>query len=355
MGVKPGQTGTGQRPSHAEAAKRAIERRRQFVDGAIEDAVPTDGSADLPDASRHLIEAGGKRLRPAVLLLAAESLVGATPDELDYRAVPATDGASVDVLRAAASIEILHSFTLIHDDIMDDDDLRRGVAAVHREYDLSTAILAGDALYSKAFELLLGVGASPERTVRASSELARTCSRLCEGQSLDLAFETGVADPAEYLEMVEQKTGRLYAAAVATPAILLGYDDAVEPLLQYGLDVGRAFQIKDDLLDLTTPSEKLGKQRGSDLVEGKHTLVTAHARQQGVDVDALIDADSETVDEAAVEDAVAELEAAGSIDYAHRTARELIASGKARLDVLPDNESRKRLEDIADYLLAREY
>ena len=260
-------------------------------------------------------------------------------------------------MSAAVSIEIIQSFTLIHDDIMDDDPMRRGVPAVHEAYDLSTAILAGDTLYSKAFESMLETGAPAQRSVRALSELATTCTQICEGQSMDIEFETYDAVAAdEYMEMVELKTAVLYAAAASIPAILLGYDDAVDALYGYGLDVGRAFQIQDDLLDLTTPSDKLGKQRGSDLVENKQTLITVHARDQGVDVDGLVDADSEeALEERAVEAAVAELEDAGSIQYARETALDLVASGKSHLEVLPQNEPRSLLEDIADYLVEREY
>jgi geranylgeranyl diphosphate synthase type I len=156
---------------------------------------------------------------------------------------------------------------------------------------------------------------------------------------------------------VEWKTAVLYAAAASIPAVLLGADDGtVEALSQYGLDVGRAFQIQDDLLDLTTPSEELGKTRGSDLVEGKRTLITLHARERGLDVDGLVDADSvEAVDEAEIEAAVAELREAGSIEFARRTASELIEDGKARLDVLPGDESAELLRGIADYLVERTY
>ena len=120
--------------------------------------------------------------------------------------------------------------------------------------------------------------------------------------------------------------------------------------------MGRAFQIQDDLLDLTTPSEKLGKQRGSDLVENKQTLVTLHARQQGVDVGELIDTDSvEAVSEAEIDAAVERLREVGSIEYARQTGEDLIASGKQNLEVLPDNESRYLLEGIANYLVERDY
>jgi len=340
-----------------QAVEEAVAERRAVVNGAIDEDLPLAAPEDLYEASRYLLKAGGKRLRPTVLLLVAEALADVAPRSTDYRAFPATDGTEIDVLTAAISIEIIQSFTLIHDDIMDDDGMRRGVPAVHEAYSLSTAILAGDTLYSKAFENMLATGTTPDRSVRALSRLARTCTQICEGQSLDIGYENSVAvTPEEYLEMIELKTAVLYAASSSIPAVVLGHDDAVEPLYGYGLDVGRAFQIQDDLLDLTTPTETLGKQRGSDLVEGKGTLVTVHARQQGVDVDGLVAADStEAVTEAEIDDAVATLEAAGSIEFARETAREFVASGKDHLEVLPDNEARRLLDGIADYLVEREY
>ena len=339
------------------AVEETLERRRAVVNDAIGEDLPIEEPERLYEASRYLLEAGGKRLRPTILLLAAEALADVEPESESYRRFPAIDGNEVDVMAAAVSIEIIQSFTLIHDDIMDDDDMRRGVPAVHREYDLSTAILAGDTLYSKAFENMLDTGAPADRSVRALSELATTCTEICEGQSLDIEFEKRMAvTPDEYLGMVELKTAVLYAAAASIPAVLLGYDDAVEPLHSYGLDIGRAFQIQDDLLDLTTPTEKLGKQRGSDLVEGKRTIITVHARDQGVDVENLVSTDSvEEVTEAEIDEAVGTLEAAGSIEFARSTAQELIDSGKSHLETLAENDPHRLLDDIADYLIEREY
>ncbi|MFB6183014.1 MAG: geranylfarnesyl diphosphate synthase [Haloarculaceae archaeon] len=344
--------------SAASSVERALERRRELVNDAIPEEIPVAEPERLYEASRYLLDAGGKRLRPTILLLVAEALADVPPLSESYRSFPTVDGGEVDVMAAAVSVEIVQSFTLIHDDIMDDDDLRRGVPAVHEHYDVETGILAGDTLYAKAFESMLDTEAGPERSVRATERLATTCTEICEGQSLDIAFENraDAVTPEEYLEMIELKTAVLYAAAASIPAILVGAEAAVDPLYRYGLDVGRAFQIQDDLLDLTTPSERLGKQRGSDLVEGKQTLITLHARQQGVDVDSLIDAGSTAaVTESDIDDAVAELEAAGSIQYARETAQDLVDSGKGHLDVLPDNEARRTLEGIADYLVEREY
>jgi geranylgeranyl diphosphate synthase type I len=336
----------------------AVRHRRDLVNAAIDEDLPMADPERLYRATRYLLEAGGKRLRPTVVLLAAEALADVEPRSTDYRSFPTLDGGVADVMKAAVGIEVIQSFTLIHDDIMDDDDLRRGVPAVHKEYDLSTAILAGDTLYSKAFEFMTGTGAAPENGLEATRLLATTCTHICEGQALDIDFETrGDVLVDDYLSMVEHKTAVLYGAAAATPAVLMGADEeTVDALYQFGIESGVAFQIHDDVLDLTVPSDELGKRRGSDLVEDKQTLITVHAREHGVDVDGLVDATRvENVTEAEIDDAVGELEAAGSIEYARSTAAELAADSKARLDVLPDNEARSLLADIADYLVTRGY
>jgi geranylgeranyl diphosphate synthase type I len=343
--------------SHS-AVESAIKARRDVVNEAIPEELPVTRPERLYEASRYLLDAGGKRLRPTMSLLVAESLAERSAEAIDYREVPDDHGGTVDILAGALAVEVIQSFTLIHDDIMDDDDLRRGVDAVHREYDLSTAILAGDTLYSKAFEILLGTDAPPDRSVAAASRLASACTKICEGQSFDIAFETQAdVTTEEYLEMVELKTAVLFGAAASIPAMLLGADeDVIDALYGYGIDVGRAFQVQDDLLDLTAPSEQLGKQRGSDLLEDKQTIVTLHARQQGVDVDGLLAEETvETVTEADVDAAVEQLEAAGSLEFARETATDLVASGRDHLEVLPDNEARDLLAGIADYLVERDY
>ncbi|MFP8958612.1 geranylfarnesyl diphosphate synthase [Natrialbaceae archaeon A-CW3] len=341
-----------------KAVLEAVGERRELVNEAIPEELPIQRPERLYEASRYLLDAGGKRLRPTVLLAAAEALADVETLSTPYREFPTLTDSTVDIMAAAVSVEVIQSFTLIHDDIMDDDDLRRGVPAVHRAYDLETAILAGDTLYSKAFEIMLQTGADADRTVQALDILAKTCTKICEGQSLDVSFEArDDVTTDEYLEMVEQKTAVLYAAAASLPAVLLGAgQETVDALYGYGLDVGRAFQIQDDVLDLTVPSEKLGKQRGSDLVENKQTLITVHAREQGVDIESLVDTtDVDAVTEAEIDDAVAILEDAGSIEYANEKARDLVARGKARLEMLPDNEAHDLLLQVADYLIERGY
>jgi geranylgeranyl diphosphate synthase type I len=344
--------------STEEQVLAAVRERRDRVNAALDEDLPPSEPERLWEASRYLLKAGGKRLRPTVTLLAAEAIADVPPLSVDYRRFPTLDGSEVDVMAGALSIEVIQSFTLIHDDIMDDDALRRGVPAVHEAYDVDTAILAGDTLYSTAFEIMAETGAAPANGLEAMRLLAETCTRICEGQALDVEFE-GRSEvlPEEYLEMVESKTAVLYGDAAATPAILLDADgDVVDALYSYGINAGSAFQIQDDVLDLTVPSDKLGKQRGSDLVGNKETLITLHARQQGVDVDGLVDAEcADALTDAAVEAAVETLNEAGSIDYAREKARSLVDHARADLTVLPDNEARSLLEAIAEYLISRGY
>ena len=146
----------------------------------------------LYEAGRHLVDAGGKRLRPSMLLLAGEAVGG--------------DAAAL--APAAVSIELIHNFTLIHDDIMDNADVRRGRPAVHKLWGLSGAILAGDTLYSKAFQVLGMTKARPDLILGAMNMLSKTCTAICEGQWLDMEFEAKErVSEAEYMEMIEKKTG----------------------------------------------------------------------------------------------------------------------------------------------------
>lgn len=160
------------------------------VDKAISEMLPIAYPDELYKASRYLPDAGGKRLRPATLVLAAQA-VGSNLN---------------DVLPAAVSVELVHNFTLIHDDIMDEDSFRRGMEAVHVKWGLAGAILAGDTLYSKAFEILAGMDNDPARLNKCIELLSQTCTQICEGQWMDIEFEhRDDVTKEEYLEMVEKK------------------------------------------------------------------------------------------------------------------------------------------------------
>lgn len=315
-----------------------LERRAILVSDAIEVFLPVVRPRGLYEASRHLVDAGGKRLRPAMLLLAAEA-VGGDP---------------VAVLPAGLSIELVHNFTLIHDDIMDNADVRRGKTAVHLLWDLSGAILAGDTLYSKAFQILGMARADAKLVLAAMDMLSKTCTSICEGQWLDLEFEKrGRVSEDEYLEMIEKKTGVLYAASAWTGGVLSGAtNDELNGLEEFGRLVGMGFQIHDDVLDLIAPVEVLGKPRGGDLVEGKKTLIMIHAIENGVELDIF---GKEGAAPEVIEDALFKLQESGSIDYARERAELLVERGKAALSVLKESEAKALLLELADYMIRRRY
>ncbi len=315
-----------------------IKKRSSHVDAAINELLPVTRPEELYKASRYLVDAGGKRLRPAVLILAAEA-VGS-----DLKSV----------LPAAVAVELVHNFTLIHDDIMDKDDIRRGMPAVHVKWGEAGAILAGDTLYSKAFEILSKVENDPARILKCMDVLSKTCTEICEGQWLDMDFEKrGRVTELEYLEMVEKKTSVLYAAAAKIGALLGGASDEVaEALSEYGRLIGIGFQMYDDVLDMVAPEEVLGKVRGSDLMEGKHTLIVIDAFGKGVKLD-IFGKGEATLEE--TEAAVRTLTECGSIDYVKNLAISYINQGKAKLDLLRDCPEKELLLQIADYMIAREY
>ncbi len=338
-------------PGTHREVRDAIEYRRGAVNDAVPDELPVVDPERLWGASRYLLDAGGKRLRPTVLLLTAEALADVPPGSRSYRSFPAIDDNPVDILSAAISVEIIQTFTLIHDDIMDDDTYRRGVETVHEAFDLETAILAGDTLYAKSFEIMLNTDTDMERVLRSVRLLAETCTAICEGQARDVGFE-GRDDVTleEYIEMIDEKTAVLYATSAALPGILLGADDTViDELYAFGMDFGRAFQMKDDVLDVTADTSTLGKDQGSDLTEAKRTAVTIHAQEQGLDVDSLVD------DAGSVDAAVERLYDAGSIDHAEELASDHVASARDHLEVLPDTEATSLLEDLSQFIIERSY
>jgi geranylgeranyl diphosphate synthase type I len=308
------------------------------VDEAIPKFLPITPPDELYHAMRHLLDAGGKRLRPSALLLATES-VGGKPENM---------------LPAALAVEFVHNFTLIHDDIMDEADLRRGLPTVHKKYGVSRAIIAGDALYSKAFEILSCTKSEPAQIVESIELLSKTSTDICEGQWMDMNFQTRKdVKEEEYMRMVEKKTAVLFAAAVKIGAILSGANrDVSRALWDFGIKTGVGFQIYDDVIDLITPEEILGKAQGGDIIEGKRTLIIIHALSKGVTIEALGKSNATRSEVAA---ALTALKESGSIDYAMNKALSFVEEGKAMLKVLPESEAKNILIGLADYMIARKY
>jgi len=240
---------------------------------------PREGEITRPEtliaAMRHGALNGGKRLRPFLLLESARLF----------------DAEGPAVLRVAAALECIHCYSLIHDDLpaMDDDDLRRGQPTVHKAFDEATAILAGDSLLTLAFDIIASDETELPATVKVQliSALARAAGvgGMAGGQALDLAAEKVKPDEAEIVQLQAMKTGALIRFACQAGAIIGSATDAErESLTAFGEAIGLAFQLADDLLDVTASAEKVGKATGKDAAAGKGTLVALHgvewARQQ---------------------------------------------------------------------------
>ena len=223
--------------------------------------VAAERRRDAPErlglAFEYALTGGGKRLRPALVLATCEALSGDAGD----------DGLA---MRFALALEMVHTYSLVHDDLpcMDDDDLRRGRPTVHKAFDDATAVLVGDGLQSLAFAHLL---ASPDpRAAQLAALLAQGAFRMVEGQALDLAAEGRALSEGEVLTLMARKTGALIAAAVTGGAVAA--TGSAQGLLAVGERLGLAFQIADDLLDVTSDAATLGKAAGKDAAAGKATL-----------------------------------------------------------------------------------
>jgi geranylgeranyl diphosphate synthase type II len=234
------------------------------IDEAIDRAVGDGSPLSILEPARHILRAGGKRIRP-VMTLAAAGAAGGNPE---------------NALSAAAAIEILHTFTLVHDDIMDNAPTRRGVETIHERWDASTAILAGDALAAFAYRSL--TNGPLDRIGELVRELTEAFVVVCEGQAEDVELGTREAvRPSDYRAMIDHKTASVFGAAAALGAIVASADAARwNALRTFGTMFGRGFQIQDDLLDITADEAALGKRIGGDVIEGKRTFLVTIADER---------------------------------------------------------------------------
>ncbi len=313
------------------------------VDREIEKSLDTVDPENLYDASKHLIKAGGKKIRPALVLLTAEAVGGNI------------EGA----YKTAAAVELIHTFSLIHDDIMDEDEMRRGKPSVHTMWGEPMAILAGDILFSLAFELVAQTQVDDvpaSRVIKALNTVVDACIKICEGQACDMSFEEKFdVGESEYLNMIYKKTAALIAAATKSGAIIGGGTaEQVEALSQYGELIGMAFQIQDDYLDVVSDEEELGKPVGSDIVEGKMTLMVVHTLSVASpeDKEELIFI-LKSGDESNTQRAIDIFNKYGSIDYTRDIALDNVNRAKDLLDLLDDSPAKEALYDLADFMLQR--
>jgi geranylgeranyl diphosphate synthase, type II len=330
--------------------RRYLDSRRKLVDRELRRLAVSGKPPIVYEPIRHTFASGGKRLRAIITLLAC-SAVG---------------GRESAALGAAVAVESLHNFTLIHDDVMDRSPVRRGRPTVHAKWNDAVAILSGDQLLSLGYQALLArgngaraAGNAGDRRARAEGLLAaytRALREVCEGQGYDLAFEARASvTMREYIGMIDLKTARVIAAAAEIGALSGGGTAAqAKALRAYGRNLGLAFQIRDDVLDVTGSPKEFGKEIGGDIARGKKTylLVKAMARARGTDLALLR---TVAAGRAAGKVGAVRLvyERTGAIGAARRDVARLTRGAQAAIRRLPAGDAKAALLEIAGTLADR--
>ena len=237
----------------------SIKKNAVFVNKFLKKEI-SGNPKQLYDASAHLIIHGGKRLRPFMVLKSCMML----------------GGKQTDAIASASAVEMIHNFTLVHDDIMDNDEMRHGVPTTHKKFDMPLAILAGDVLYSKAYHTISSKSKlSPNYTSQLVRRLSKACVEICEGQvdDIKMAENKRIPTESEYIKMIEKKTAVLFEVSCAMGAICAKKSAKdVRNLSVFGRNLGIAFQITDDLIGIMGDSKVTGKAVGNDIREGKKSL-----------------------------------------------------------------------------------
>ena len=324
--------------------KEILKERGVPIERALEKYLMVRPPNRLYNAMRHIPLAGGKRLRPIMAILTCE-IVGGNPE----KAIP-----------YAASLETIHNFTLVHDDVMDDDDLRHGVDACHIVYGLPTAINAGDALFAYSFEMITDTDVNNNVKNKLVKHVARTVRKIAEGQQMDVDFENMEnVSSAEYLKMIELKTAILFGAAAYGGALIGGTEDEeAKRLRSMAVSIGLGFQIWDDYLDATASEKLLGKPSGSDIVQGKRTLLVIKTlekanKEQGKKLQEILDKESNDAKE--ISEAVNIMKECGALEECKEIALSNLESAKKILSNYKDSKARRNLEELLRFMVERKY
>ena len=293
----------------------------------------------IPQLAGHIIAAGGKRLRP-MLTLAAARLCGYRGDRH---------------VALAAAVEFIHTATLLHDDVVDDSDLRRGLATANAVWGNKASVLVGDFLFSRAFELMVEDGSLPVLSI-----LSRASAVIAEGEVLQLVISNDVAtSEAAYLEVINAKTAQLFAAASRIGAVVADRAEAEEQALEsFGRNLGIAFQLIDDMLDYSAQQSELGKSVGDDFRDGKITLPVvlalraADAREREFWRRTLEDTEQREGD---LEHAIELMRRHGTLAATLERAREYGAAARRALSTFRDSPERQALDEVIEFCLERGY
>jgi len=319
-----------------EEIRSVIALDMERVDTIIRERLHSD-VALIRQVSEYIIASGGKRLRPALVLLSAGAF--------DYR------GAQHHEL--AAVVEFIHTATLLHDDVVDESNLRRGHQTANALFGNAASVLVGDFLYSRAFQMMVGVS-----DMRVMQVLADATNIIAEGEVLQLLnCNDPDIDEARYLQVIRYKTAKLFEAATRLGAILAQASDRDEhAMANYGMHLGTAFQLVDDVLDYSGNHEQTGKNLGDDLAEGKPTLPLLYAMKQGSPAQtALI---RNAIEQGSLDDFTQVLEtihATGALQYAAEQAQHEADIACAAIDHLPDSHYKQTLLELAAFSVTRNH
>ena len=314
--------------------KQHLHEHLDKVNVVINQAVKSD-VALISQIGTYIISAGGKRLRPIITILAGKA-VGYDDEKL---------------YSLAAMVEFIHTSTLLHDDVVDESDLRRGRETANNLFGNAAAVLVGDFLYTRAFQLMVASG-----SMKILEVMADATNIIAEGEVMQL-MNIGNTDITEkqYIQVIQYKTAKLFEAAAQVGAILGGANPAQEQALKdYGMYVGTAFQIIDDVLDYSGETEEIGKNVGDDLAEGKPTLPLIYLMHNGSEQAAKdIRLALENADRSYFEKIHDYVVNSNALHYAINEARKAVEKAVACLDILPDNEITLAMRQLAEESLAR--
>ncbi len=313
------------------------------LDGPIKSYIGDEAPKNLMDATRQYPYAGGKRMRPDMVVACAGAVGGDRS-----KSVP-----------LAVAIEYIHNFTLIHDDLMDGDEKRRGMTTIHIGYGMPTAVLAGDALFAKAMQIIAELDIPGERMRAVYKVVTKAVWDLARGQQMDVNNEGHIVSMDEYIETIRLKTSVLFAAGAAGGAICGGADDkTVEAIHEYAMLLGVGFQMFDDYLGIMGDSSKTGKSVGNDIRKGKSTVMVTHALKNIKDPAALDDFKAIVGKIDASEDEVARARKAmidsGSIAYAKKMADDYVEKAIAKIAFLPESADKEFMVALARFSVDRD-
>jgi octaprenyl-diphosphate synthase len=306
------------------------------VDATIRRRLDSD-VALVRQVAEYIIAAGGKRLRPALVLLAA----GATGYGGGHH------------IELAAVVEFIHTATLLHDDVVDESELRRGRKTANAEFGNAASVLVGDFLYSRAFQMMVGV-----KSMRIMEVLADATNAIAEGEVLQLlnTHDFGLTEPT-YIDVIRRKTAKLFEAAAQLGAILGNAGVEIEQgLARYGMHLGTAFQLIDDVLDYSGDAAHTGKNLGDDLSEGKPTLPLIYVMKQGAPEQAeLVRSAIEHGGRDEFEAVLRAIHATGALDYVRRKAQEEARAARKEISPLPNSKYKDSLLELAAFAVERDY